>query len=333
MIASLVVMTMFASCDLLIDGDDDDGTFYDDDDDGGDIVHSTQTTGDAVSGGGTVHSTQTTGDAVSVKALAGSWYTGNSNESYYWAFDTDGRFAYYVCIYTPYNSFIVGSLPSVAEYYFQGKYRANGSVIENYDIQGHSRFIYGTQSEYFYKLDNATIAKQLLTTSLKAKEKIDNFSVKFEFINNMLLRIVIDRKNNDIYDWDFGYIGNSHNVTLPTHSIPAAAWPKNILPNDLPEYRKGRIRSVTPTSARYGSVVKITIDKTTRKDAIDYIISTLVRQEGWKSYTGIFGDAVQSEANIISELEKSRGVIQLHNKNRAYSAFFDVYDTTFTITF
>ena len=63
---------------------------------------------------------------------------------------------------------------------------------------------------------------------------------------------------------------DSHNVIIPTHSLPGVAWPVGELPADVLEYGGGRIRSMDSTS--HSDEVVIYIDRTTREVHINYII-------------------------------------------------------------
>ena len=217
-------------------------------------------------------------------SLVGSWFPDGRGRISIWSFGADGRFAYYERATTSYNPdpshFI---LASKYELYLQGKYRANGDTIECYDVSSDSYFDFGSNVKYFGDSDFRVIAEKLLNTPLQDSEKMDNFSVKYEFLNTMCLRLVIDTKNIQ-YDWDFDYLGNSHNVTIPTHSLPGVAWPKALLPTGTPEYSGGRIRNVYDTRANGSGELRIYVDKTTGQAFENYINSLL--DAGWENYWG-----------------------------------------------
>jgi len=108
----------------------------------------------------------------------------------------------------------------------------------------------------------------------------------------MHLRIVISQGIRDNYDTDFSYMDDSHNVTIPTHSLPGVTWPENALPTDVLEYSGGRIRSIDTTS--HSDEVVIYIDRTTREAHINYVTSLL--QAGWiDKYEDEFEDFKQGK--------------------------------------
>ena len=212
------------------------------------------------------------GDPVAVNALVGTWGVRGYSTYYYWTFAEDGRFAYSYVSY-------VASPRNRYEQFIKGKYRANGSTIELYDCQ--YDYDSGITADFKYfgtLLYNEFPSDILLVTPLKDAKKTDNFTVKFEFIDTMNLRIIIDRSMVDKYDMDFVYMDKSHNVTIPTHSLPSVAWPKDLLPSECLEYVDGRIRKVDTTSN--AGEVRITIDRTTKEAYIRYF-ERLV-QSGWK---------------------------------------------------
>jgi hypothetical protein len=168
----------------------------------------------------------------------------------------------------------------------------------------------------------------MLTTRLQDPKNANSFSFKFEFIDTMTLRIVTDGNSLNIEsnDCDFDYHADHHNVNIPTHSLPAAAWPKDILPSDLPEYRNGRIRSVEPMNEP-GYEVRIWIDKTTPEDVKDYIYN-LINQEGWE-LLWIKEDELQY---LLEHVSDGRFGFNLH-KPGEYMVAFDVGKSSLFISF
>ena len=261
-------------------------------------------------------------DAVSMNALIGLWWYRGWAEIYYWNFGEDGTFAYYVPT-------VSASVNYWNEYYLKGKYRVNGNVIECYDCYFDSySATTGRDAKYFNASERINLPENiLLETPLKDPKKVDDFSILFEFIDSMQLRIVSDRSGIHGYDADFSYLdynGNGHNVTIPTHTLPGFTWPKDKLPPDLPEYRNGRIRSVEPiTNSSDGSTIRIYIDKTTREDGKNYIFN-LIQQEGWER-------TWMSEAGLVDLIEGGGGFNL--RKPGQYAAYFEVGETSFYLSF
>ena len=252
-VACLVVTIMFAACDSKKGDDDENG-----------------------------NPAVTADDVVSVKALAGLWHTSGFIEDFYWSFDANGRFAYYI---SGEQAAQGGNLSWASEAYFKGNYRVNGYTIEFYNVQYDGFFEYVGSFKYFPDQKGITSSK-LLDTPLQNPEKEDDFSLMFEFKDASRLRIVIDRDElRDNYDWFFDYVGSRGNITIPTHRIPDSEWPKDKLPPDLPEYKGGRIMS-TSTSNQY--YMCITIDGSSRENYIAYYESMV--QAGWELYAYVSDD-------------------------------------------
>ena len=255
-VACLAVTIMFAACDNNNPGDDD--------------------------GNGKDNPAVTADDAISVKALKGLWHTSGFIEDFYWSFDANGRFAYYISGYQPPQG---SSLSWSSEAYFKGNYRVNGYTIEFYNVQYDGFFEYVSSFKYFPDQEKITSSK-LQDTPLQNPEKVDNFSLMFEFKDASRLRIVIDRDElRDNYDWFFDYVGTRGNITIPTHNIPGSEWPKDKLPPDLPEYKGGRIMSTETSNQFY---IRINIDGSTRENYIAYYESMI--QAGWELYAYVSGD-------------------------------------------
>jgi len=211
-------------------------------------------------------------DAVSVNALVGSWRVSINGFYIYWDFGKDGSFAYYVANQR--------SVSANYESFTKGKFRVKGSVIELYNCQNDSEST-GYSYKYFGDSRSSIPANTLLNTPLKDAKKSNDFSMVFEFIDVMRLRIIIDLGNPiDKYDTRFTYREDKHNVTIPSHSLPGLAWPKNDIPSGVPEYSDGRIWKVETVS---GSI-RIEIDRTTHADLLKYVNGLL--QAGWKDYNG-----------------------------------------------
>jgi len=226
----------------------------------------------------------TVDDSVSMNALVGNWFPDGRGLISIWSFGADSRFAYYERATTSYNPdpshFI---LASKYELFVKGNYRVSGDTIECYDVFCDAYFDFGSSVKYFGDADFRDIADKLLGTPLQDSEKMDSFFVKYEFIDTMCMRLVIDTRNIK-YDWDFDYLGNSHNVTIPTHSLPGVAWPRSLLPSGTPEYSGGRIRNVYDEREERSGELIIYIDKTTGQAFENYINSLL--NAGWENYWG-----------------------------------------------
>jgi len=243
---------------------------------GGNPTNSKPTSGNSTNSGG--DTIPTGDDAISMNALAGLWHTKGYIENYYWSFGADGRFAYYIS-----GSRLVqdGLLkPYASESYFKGSYRVNGNTIEFYNVQ-YDGFSENYGSFKYFSDQSGLTGDKLLDTPLQEPEKVDDFTSLFEFKNASRLRIVIDRGGlRDNYDWFFDYVGTRGNITIPSHSLPGSAWPRDELPPDLPEYRAGRIMS-TKTSSQY--YLNVVIDGSTREDFIDFVECMV--QSGWIWYS------------------------------------------------
>ena len=283
-LAAVMLTAVLSACDISIGNNQSGG--------GTSTPGTTSNTAPTTSGGDTAEPSDTSkppsappsvGDPVSVNALVGLWGTRGYATLYIWAFGKDGNFAYYKATYTD-------SPTRTTEYFSKGKYRVNGDNIEFYDCQDdHQTIALYRHWKYFGDDPPKYTADTMLNTPLEDPKKADDFSILFEFIDTKLLRIVIDR--GDKYDMDFGYVGDSHNIVIPTHSLPGVAWPKNQIPFDAPEYVNGRVRSVSTNSS--GNELHVVIDRTTRKDMSEYV--ERLRQAGWSPRYG--------EADLKAALE------------------------------
>lgn len=254
--------------------------------------------------------TATGENAISMNALVGVWLTRGWSDVYWLEFGTNGNFAYY-------RGTISASVNYWNEYYMKGKYRTNGNVVECYDCQFDSfeeTSLSGNVARNHRYFDNYKRLDMpdnlLIETRLQDPKNADNFSIMFEFIDSMTLRIIKDGGsiNMEFDDCDFNYHADSHNVAIPTHSIPGVEWPKDMLPPDLPEYINGRIRSVYPLSEP-GYTVDIRIDQTTLEDIRGYADSLI--QAGW---TSAYGD------NDLKRLiDGEGGTYYFNNREMNYS--------------
>jgi hypothetical protein len=246
------------------------------------------TNGDDDGGGG--NPAVTADDEVSVKALVGSWFDSGASESFGWVFSADGNFA------TGYASNTINPDNSRTNYRYtiKGKYRVNGYNIECYNSQISSSEKLGLSMIWITSEE----AAKLLTAPMDKPNKIDNFSVPFEFYDNMHLRIVYERNVNSRYDYIIPYNGTSHNVTVPTHQIPGKPWPTNLLPSGLPAYGSGgRIREVETDT--YGGVI-VYIDRTTSDALVSYCNRLL--QAGWSfGAGGTMGNLINGYLVILNK--------------------------------
>ena len=281
-VACLAVIIMFAACDNKKDDDDENG-----------------------------NPAVTADDAISVKALAGTWWSRGWSELFYWSFGEDGNFAYYVPTISP-------NVGYWNEFFIKGKYRVKGNVIECYNCQcDYYSGDYIGDNKYFGVSERSNLPDNiLLETKLKDPQKIDNFSMLFEFFDAMRMRIVLDLsvihniEHGDMhtYDADFNYNSNNHNVEVPTHTIPGLAWPKNntLIPAGTPEFSNGRIRAIDNTTFDYE--IRIDIDRTTRAALMDYIDSLV--QFGW-----IRTGTTQTETIWIFYLEMGEYTLTIESEN------------------
>ena len=257
------------------------------------------------------------GDPISTNALAGNWGR-HEKRLPYWVFGADGRYVSYDAQSIAYNP-STGIMASKYERWEQGKYRVNGNAIEFYDCRVSSYFKYNSSWLYFDETPYNLPANTLLDTPLPDPEKIDDYSVKFEFHDAMRLRLVVDRSLIN-YDSDFDYDGDRHNVAIPTHSIPAAAWPAE-LPSFIPEYGSGgRLREADTTS--HEGEISIVIDRTTREACSDYIRRVL--QADWDNPwdDDDIEDAING--NYVSALEKNehRLTISLYDEGTVHIGYW-----------
>jgi len=260
------------------------------------------------------------GDPVAVNALVGTWWMRGWAEIYYWTFGTDGNFAYYVPTISP-------NVDYWDEYFIKGKYRVNGNAIEFYDCYFDSdhinQSVHAKNVKYFGDSERINMPQnKLLETPLKDPKKIDDFKILFEFFDALRLRIVSDRSGLHGYDSDFSYLdynGNGHKVTIPTHSLPGLAWPKDKIPSGVPEYNDGRIRVVDTSRAGQVSII---VDRTTRDYFANYINNLILL--GWKaSFSDVWiSDAM--EGSGVSYLEKGKANISIESRgnNSFYISFW-----------
>ena len=239
-------------------------------------------------GGEDENSPTSIGDPVSVKALTGNWTRLGYNNSYrqpFWVFMADGRFAYYRAVN-------LGGYPQEHyEYWMQGKYRVNGTVIECYECKMSSYFEYSTGSwRYFDELPWELKNNELIVKSLPDPLAVANFNMQFEFFNAKRMRLVFDL-GSDHWDTDFVYIGDKSNMDFPDHILPGLAWP-SILPADIPVFNDGRIRTVEGNSL-YGSGIHIAIDKTTVDAVWDYLVRLIAADWSWVGYSFSSADDIE----------------------------------------
>jgi len=139
--------------------------------------------------------------------LVGVWYGSeygfHGNSMYYWAFDTNGRFAYLFTAYEPpQGGGDIGS--SVREILIKGNFVVNGNTIECYNVKCDDYFSWGDKWRYFKDRSCENVAGRLLQTSLQKPKSIESFTVNYSDIDELTIMIDIDRVGfPDIYVMEF----------------------------------------------------------------------------------------------------------------------------------
>ena len=142
--------------------------------------------------------------------LVGTWhqaqYGEHGNAQYLWSFGENGHFAFLFSAREPPQG--GGDIEgSVREYFIKGKFRINGNSIECYDVKYDDYLAWGDEWKYFPDRNPETLAGLLLETPFKGPDKLDAFSMDFEFDESMTLRLVIDLGDfPNQYDMDFTQI-------------------------------------------------------------------------------------------------------------------------------
>ena len=262
-------------------------------------------------------------DAISMNALAGSWYWHDGNSSVYiWIFDSVGNFIRIKTTRVNWSNWNGSTwaevtMDSASHSIIKGNYRIRGHIIEFFSNQV-SR-TYSKEINPWGDKNNFPVTA-LLNTPLSNPSNYEDMILHFEFIDKMNLRfITIETPTllGDSYDAIFGYYnGESHNITIPTHTIPSRAWPKDELPINMPEYTGGRIRNIRVFSSSSPKLT-IYIDRATHDSLVNYI-ERLV-QSGW-SYSSYYESDFQALKR--GDKDKSYVVILSKDKHELYVGFY-----------
>ncbi|MCL2549226.1 MAG: hypothetical protein FWE76_08690, partial [Symbiobacteriaceae bacterium] len=243
-------------------------------------------------------------DPISIAALVGPWVSNRSSIRTDWGFSDDGYFYKNVMItHTHLNSTYHAGYWSYGSYYdtwtpgyytynttytysyldtLIGEYRVKGGVIEFHHIVAINRTVF--EDDWYYKTKRSVSMTQLQSQATSARFN-DDFSVEYEFITPSRFRMR-DGSEDDDFFWDFKDV--AHNVAIPSHQIPAVAWPKDVLSPNMPQFTtKGRYRL---TSLSYkgdnqqsnpeSMTVSVVIDKTEALKEVD-AYSTTLKSSGW----------------------------------------------------
>ena len=217
-------------------------------------------------------------DAISMNALVGSWFHYDGwFSAYLWKFDADGNYARFKVSQSGYTNDVGTTWYSAYGNIMTGKYRVRGYVIELYNNQHSSQFSkdYNIGS---VPPHNTAVSK---LPPLSDPSKVEDLTLEFEFTDAITLRLASARPLYDDYDVEFEYYGeDSHDVTIPKHSIPSRECPGVFAKADIPEYGSGRIRDVrNRMNGERLSEILVEIDRSTPeyyKSWIDRLI-----QNGW----------------------------------------------------
>ena len=253
-------------------------------------------------------------DAVSVNALAGSWfYYDGWGSAYLWRFDLDGNYVRFIVSQSGYTNDVGTTWYSAYGNVMTGKYRVNGHLIECYNNQHSSQF---ARDYSIGSVPPHNIAVSQLPP-LSDPSKVEDITLEFEFTDTMTLRLVtFARPLYDDYDTEFEYFsGDSHNVTIPTHSIPPREWPEVYAKVGIPAYGDGRVRYAG--NRRNGdriSEVNVSIDHTSQAYFNSFIERLM--QSGWE---------IESDYGIDTTYEKDGYNLTVtsltEDENGGYTAF------------
>ncbi|MCL1876329.1 MAG: hypothetical protein FWF87_08750 [Synergistaceae bacterium] len=263
------------------------------------------------------------GDALSVSALAGRW--GNSGVKY--GFSDDSYFyKSTVLSYTRmssiyhsetrrYSGDYVYITPGWWENTFTthytylntlfGRYTVRGGVIRFEDVISipHSTF-----EPEWYRRETRGADDGKLLEKFQTAEFGGDFTADFEFISPTRIRLR-DKSSDKDYFWDLDDV--PHEVRIPTHVIPPAAWPAKAFSPEMPELKtKGRLREATldeATSRAEEIKTTLIIDKTDSLTDIRGYVKTL-RGAGW------WAEEPEKDAESLN-LEARKGMWRLGIKN------------------
>ena len=253
------------------------------------------------------------GDPVSTKALAGYWTYMGSNQATSWVFGEDGRFAGLLVAqsgssYLDSYGYSYYRASSAYKHLLQGDYRVSGGVIKFTNCQISTAMTF--DGEYWHDSGINDAADKLLFAPLDEPKRADDFTMEFEFIDQLRLRIRLDRGALEEYDWDFTREDGPVTVPIPTHRIPPMAWPDAMLSPEMPEYGEpGRVRRVY--NSEYDSNEPayknwyINIDRTSFDKVLSY--AQALRSAGW---TGPMDEEIRNEkekasTGILSVISKT----------------------------
>jgi len=161
---------------------------------------------------------------------------------------------------------------------------------------------------------------------LSSPKATDDFTLEFEFIDEMRLRIRANRGALEEYDLNFNREGAAPGVPIPTNRIPPAVWPAALLSPDMPAYTGDRIRRVYSSKdedlAPEYLYWYIDIDRTTQNRLLEYVGA--IRQAGWTGPgdTEILEKMEQAKNSMYSVLSTT---YNFQFRKGCYTLFFNVY--------
>jgi hypothetical protein len=233
-------------------------------------------------------------DAVSVNALVGSWYWYDGGSTgYIWIFDAHGNYARLRATSTTTTNPAGSTWQFAARNVRVGNYRVHEHIIECFNnVESQDNEL--RHNPFGEGWSNAAV-DELLRTPLSDSSDFRDFTMHFEFVDTMTLRLAsVEPNRDDNYLAEFEYhSGDSHNVVIPTHRIPTLKWPaKDLLPPDTVEYTDGRILFVNT----FGGRLIIHIDETTSVAYANYLERMV--QAGWTD--------VNADPDILEGLKQGK---------------------------
>ena len=228
--------------------------------------------------GGDMAKLPTGEDLVSMNALVGSWFYDNGwGRAYLWKFDEKGNYARFIVSQTGYTNDVGTNWYSAYGNIMTGNYRVNGYVISLYNNRHSSQF--SQDFNIGVVLPHNTAVDKL--PPLSDPSPVVDLTMEFEFTDATTLRLASARPLYDDYDVEFDYWGeDSHDVPMPTHTIPSRKWPEVFAKANIPEYGDGRIRDVRERmNGDRLSEILVEIDWST-PEYFDGFIERLV-ENGW----------------------------------------------------
>jgi len=246
-------------------------------------------------------------DPVSTKALQGAWKATGTT----WVFGDNGKFA---------ELEIRSSINFAMNYIIQGEYKVSGRVIKltKCNISSASAF----SSKDWNDIVTGPV-ENLLKTPLSSPGKFKDFTAEFEFFDASMIRLRLGNHELAEYDIDLKREGNPFIGEVPTHRIPSAKWPANLLSPDMPEYIGDRIREVyqygiDETGPEYGYVMTV-IDRSSSDALLAYI--TKLRTAGW---TGPNNSEILDGINSVNPGSLLNSSYEFQFRKGCYKLFFSV---------